>query len=154
MAFKGGRRVGREVSDQMAKAKDEYPAVEPFELFNRKMQDFIEDLEPLLRHVAEYQILAKSTQWLWAMDARQNQQLFHEWVVTPFEAQIRARDEEFFLRVEVSSSVPSNSVGVVSMLRNEWHGLSASDRTAVWSHLQVLVVLSERCRRQNPTNPM
>jgi hypothetical protein len=124
-----------------------HPWVDPHELFNRKMQDFIEDLEPLLRHLPEYQLLAKSTQLLWAMNARQNQHLFHEWVVVPFDTQIRARDEEFFLRVEVSSSVPSSGVGVVSMLRNEWRGLSANDKAAVWSHLQVLVVLSARCKQ-------
>jgi hypothetical protein len=128
-----------------ASSSADYP-VEPYELFNRKVLDFVEDLEPLLRHLPEYKLLSASTQWMRALDARQNQRIFLEWVAAPFGEQIRARDEGFFLRADVDREhVNASGIGVVNMLRDVWRGLSDGDKDAIWCHLQVLLVLSDRC---------
>ncbi len=121
-------------------------ALDPHELFNRKVLDFVEDLEPLLRHLPEYRLLAASTQWMRTIDARQNQRIFEEWVAVPFGEQIRRRDEGFFLRADVDRThVNATGFGVIAMLRDVWLGLSDGDKDAIWSHLQVLLVLGERC---------
>lgn len=128
---------------------------DPVDMFNRKLQDFLADLQPLLGHLPEYNLVSSSSKWLTQFDPRQNYQLFDRHVAAPFGDRIKAMDEEFFMSDKIQVGIPSSNeggpndggFGVVQLIRSVWSSrMSKQDREAVWAHLRVLVVLSERCK--------
>ena len=119
----------------------------PHELFNRKLADFIEDLHPLLGHLADYKMLQTTTSLFSTMQPRQNQQYFDIYVAAWFEDQIMNKDEEFFLQHSYPDAhMAVQDLGIVPMLKSVWKSLAPSDRDAVWAHLRVLVLLNKRCK--------
>lgn len=122
-------------------------SADPYQLFNRKLADFIEDLAPLLGHLADYKMLSASAGLMAAMKPRTNQEYFDAYVAAWFEDQILARDEDFFMSREYPDAhVACNDLGIVPMLKGVWASLAPGDRDAVWAHLEVLVCLNRRCK--------
>lgn len=117
-------------------------SVSPAELFNRKLIDFLTDLRPVIGTLPEYTLALASAKMMAAADVRQNQLMFDTYVITPYEQRILSRDETFFME---QYDDPTN-VGLVQLLKAAWSTMSPCDRDAVWSHLQVLVVLNRRCK--------
>lgn len=124
--------------------------VPPHELFNRKLMEFIDDLKPLVGHLPEHGILTKSVRLLANLDARANQRIFDQYLGEPYGERILKRDEAFFLNdcdqayQYVAEWSQSPSSGIVPMLKQVWKDLAKQDRDAIWSHFQVLLVLSRR----------
>lgn len=114
----------------------------PYRLFNTKLTEFIADLQPLIGHLPEYAILSKTTMVLATFNGRGNQEVFDTYVAKPYEDRIIASDESFFL---TSSYDQFNSAGFVQLLKSVWGSVSDSDKTAIWNHLKVLIVLNRRC---------
>ena len=116
--------------------------VSPHDLFNRKLIDFLADLRPVIGTLPEYSLALASAKMIAAADVRQNQIMFDSFVAAPFEEKITTRDESFFMKEYTD---PTN-VGMVQLLKAAWSTMQPSDHDAVWSHLQVLVVLNRRCK--------
>lgn len=126
-------------------------AADPFELFNRKLADFIEDLAPLMQHMPDYQMLRATAALLSSMQPRKNQEYFDMYVAAWFERQILDRDEEFFLSRDYPDAQDTcQDLGIVPMLKAVWTSLAQGDRDAVWAHLKVLVLLNRRCKAGVP----
>ena len=117
-------------------------SVSPHELFNRKLIDFLTDLCPVIGKLPEYSLALASAKMIAVADVRQNQLMFDSFVAVPFDEKITARDESFFM---TEYTDPTN-VGMVQLLKVAWSTMQDSDHEAVWSHLQVLVVLNRRCK--------
>lgn len=120
-------------------------SVGPHDLFNRKLLDFIADLKPIIGTLPEYGVASASAKLMSQVDEKKNQQFFDRYVAS-FEPSILSRDESFFLRRDFDAGVGQEGVGVVQLLQGVWGGLSAEEKDAVWSHLQVLLVLNRRCK--------
>lgn len=113
------------------------------DLFNRKLRDFMLDLESIgIDQVPDYPLFRSSVNLLVSIDPRRPASLFHQYVVKPFGQQILSRDEGFF--IESESLGPNTSMPIVSMIKGLWSKLSGRDKDAVWGHFQVLTVLSNR----------
>lgn len=120
---------------------------DPYELFNRKLADFVEDLAPLMQHMPDYQMLSATASLLSSMQPRKCQEYFDMYVAAWFEKQILERDEHFFLaRDYPDAQTTCQDLGIVPMLKSVWASLSQPDRDAVWAHLKVLVLLNRRCK--------
>ena len=119
-------------------------ATSPFELFNRKLEDFVDDLHPVIGHLPEYKLVSSGIKWLSQYDAQKNQQLFDKYVLEYYENRIMQRDEAFFLS---SDNYGYQDMNLVQLLKSVWAtSLTPNDKNAVWGHMQVLTVLSRRCR--------
>lgn len=119
-------------------------AVSPYELFNRKLEDFVDDLRPVIGHLPEYMLVSSGIKWLSQYDAHKNQQLFDMYVLSQYEDHIVKRDEQFFL---TSDNYGYTDMNVVQLLKSVWSSsLTTNDKNAVWDHMQVLTLLSRRCR--------
>jgi hypothetical protein len=113
------------------------------ELFNRKLNDFIEDLEAIGMHnrVTEYPMLKASCAFLAQMDKQRPAHYFHTYVLVPYEEQIKKRDEQFFLSQPLGCE---RDMAIVNVIRQIWRTLDETNKNAIWQHLQVLTVLSRR----------
>ena len=119
----------------------------PYELFNRKLSDFVEDLAPLLGHLPDYKMLTATINLLSSMQPCKNQQYFDAYIAAWFESQIMAEDEDFFLAHDYPDAGSTcTDLGIVPLLKNVWTTLGDTDRQAVWAHLKVLVLLNRRCK--------
>jgi len=114
------------------------------ELFNRKLNDFLEDLEAIgIRSVADYPLLKASCQLLASVDKARPADMFLRYVVGPYEDQIVRRNEDFFLK-ETYKSV-SADMAIVNAIKQIWSTLDLHNKDAIWQHMLVLMVLSKKC---------
>lgn len=112
-------------------------------LFNRKMQDFIDDLKCVCTNVTEIALLQTAFNLGVAVSPQYACQIYHEKVVLPYGELIKLRDEEFFLSHNYND-VASDNFDIVDKLKHVWKSLSDDNKDAIWKHLQVLMVLSNR----------
>lgn len=124
------------------------PRADPFDLFNRKLTDFVADLHPVIGHMSEYAFVSSCVKWCIQFDPRKNQEFFDRYVMAPYEDRIMRRDEQFFLNDSLGGySEDMNVGGVVQLIKQVWAtNMSDADRSAVWAHLHVLAVLNRHCR--------
>ena len=116
-----------------------------FTTFNNKLIDFADDLSGVIGHLPEYGLLTSSVRFMAQFNVRQNQQFYDQYVGRPFGASILARDEKFFLE---EASFEADQGNLVALIKSVWRSLSKADQDSIWQHMQVLVVLSERCNNQ------
>ena len=116
----------------------------PWTLFNRKLLEFVDDLQSVLGHLSEYTMFASTARLLSQFQLRQNQDFFERFVAKPYASMIAAKDEAFLLD-EDFASIAGNGNGIVSLLKSVWTSLPQGDRDSIWAHMQVLVVLNGRC---------
>lgn len=117
-------------------------SVDPADLFNRKLNDFLEDLEQIgIQNVQEYPLLKTSCQMLASIDKKRPAEMFHKYVVGPYEKQITDRNEEFFWNETYGSN---NSMLIVQAIKQIWKTLDDDNKEAVWKHMQVLMVISRK----------
>jgi hypothetical protein len=115
-------------------------------LFNRKLIDFLVDLEgPVQGKLPSYTTLLASVKALSKIDEAQNQIVFDRYVARPYEDKILAKDERFFMGTDYGMTQSADSMGIVSILKAVWADLGPDDKEAIWAHLKVLVVLNRRC---------
>lgn len=110
-------------------------------MFNRKLEDFLDDMSLTHPHVKEFAMLQKSTAILINVDVSQPRLLFSRYVDAPYGDAIRQRNETFLLAESFNESA-THSQDVVSLLKSVWREMDVDNKDAVWRHLQTLVMLS------------
>lgn len=66
--------------------------------------------------------------------------------LTPFEKDIRGRNETFFLDHGFQEYADDTALGlVISKMKTLWAGLSPASKTVVWDYLTLLLDLAARC---------
>lgn len=125
--------------------------MDPWDLFNRKLDAFVSDVRPLIGHLPEYTAAQSSVRLLASIDPRKNQEVFNRAIASKYEAQILAKDETFFL--SASDLTSAKHSGIVALVREIWGAqLAEHDKDAVWAHLHVLVALNRRCVAARPSS--
>lgn len=69
---------------------------------------------------------------------------FHEYVSIPFEAQILSRNDDFFLNLDLSDFLPSDTVGEANQLKEKWTSFTKEEQDILWQYMIVLTKLSQR----------
>lgn len=123
------------------------PLAQALGMFNRKLFDMLEDLASSFPTVPEFGIAVSPTARMFMnLDPSKAQKMFHEYVGTPFEKHIVARDEAFLLSQNHEHfGVAASSGDIIRMIKGVWMEASVEDKDAIWKHLHVLIVLSRRC---------
>jgi hypothetical protein len=116
--------------------------VDMYAVFNAKLLDFVDDMQGILRHVPQYKMLVASIKLLSQFQPHQNHTFFRQYVATPYEASIVARDEAFLLNQDYN--VGGEDVDIVSLVKGVWTSLTPEDKDSIWAHLQVLLAISRR----------
>ena len=113
-----------------------------YELFNRKLEEFAEELVAIYPTMMDFKVFQSSLFASVMIDKRLPQQYFYTYVVVPFEQQIMARDEEFFMQKQ---EYENSDLDIVSRLKSVWGAMNVHNKEAMWKYLQVLVYLCKQC---------
>jgi hypothetical protein len=122
----------------------------PFVLFNLKVTEFLRDLDGLLGDVYDFVIFKQGVQMISLCDEPRLAHCFLEYVATPYRNYICSRDEVFFLdNINKDSIRDVNRDGfdftILDIIKGKWCSMTDDDKNAVWAHLELLVVLCDRC---------
>jgi hypothetical protein len=117
-------------------------------VFNKKLIDFMNDLLLLKSgnkiNVPQLDIALPAIMMAASIDPTQPRMMFHDHVVSKYGDHIRRRDEEFFLNESYEDAPVPGDLNIVNMLKGDWCALSPNNKSAIWQHLQVLLVLDDR----------
>lgn len=128
-----------------------------YTLFNNKLGDFLEDLGNVIGYLPEYSLMKTSMIMVSSINASKNHSLFAAWVKARYGEYLRAHDEHFFMQQdyadlavygEQQQSANASSFDLIALLKREWSKLSASDKDAIWGHLDALVQISDCIERR------
>jgi hypothetical protein len=116
--------------------------VDVYELFNRKLVEFVDDLIVTFPQFADfvgYRALLVGTI---ALDKTSPQQIFNQTVAIPYEKYIIERNEVFLLKEQYATTTKQ---GLVEQLKQVWCTMDDSNKDAIWKYMQVLVALNRKC---------
>jgi hypothetical protein len=66
--------------------------------------------------------------------------------VSPFEATLRARDEDFFKKRGFPEYADDNALDlIIQKMMTYWDTLSSENKTVVWDYVSLLLDLAKRC---------
>jgi hypothetical protein len=131
-------------------------SADPQVLFNRKLEEFASDLATTFPEVKDFATLRTSLRMALTLTPALPRALFHQYVVAPYEKQILARDEQFFLddRSEFKKQLTQQTGGgaggdvsldLVKTIQGIWRSLGEGNKDVIWKYLQVLVLLDHKC---------
>lgn len=118
-----------------------------YQMFQNKLQDFLDDLRPALGTLPEYNLLTTSMKFI---SPEKNYVFFNTYVAVPYGTRLVAKDEGFFLDSSFAPGVvhtgktDRDSINLIVMVKEAWSSLSTQDRDAIWAHLAVLMLIRER----------
>ena len=121
--------------------------VPPHHLFNLKTDEFLSDIECALCDLPDFHMFKQSLKLLSSVDEKGTQRAFHTYMYVPYKDYIKTKNEIFFLTCN-DGITNQSEFALIRILREKWLTLSTSDKEAIWEHLNVLVVLNERCNKK------
>ena len=108
------------------------------DLFNRKLYEFVDDLVAIYPALNDLRVFKASLYAVNMMDPGYSRRYFRENFGIPFEKQIMARDEKFFLQKD---EYKDGDVDIVSRIKTLWVDMLPYNKDTVWKYMQVLVYL-------------
>lgn len=117
------------------------------DLFNQKVDEFLRDLSDAFPDVKQFQSFKTAFTLMKNLDDKKPQKVFHEYVAVPYGAQIKVKNEQFFLQTKFDTSTSSRAdywEEFIHNLRGIWKNLGEKDKNTIWTYLQLLVKLDEK----------
>jgi hypothetical protein len=115
-------------------------------LFNRKMNEFLQDLQQTFHNHRQGQSFAECRAWAnlsTKIDERTLQRYFARYVAQPYGHLIRARNDAFFLEHDFAKE--KLELTLLEDLKSLWSSMTEDNKEAIWNHLNLLVALNDRC---------
>lgn len=126
--------------------------IDSYELFNKKLLEFAEDLIYICPDVTDFRVF--HTTCVWAISFRKEfcQEFFNDNVLNIYGKRIHEQDESFFLQesYEVYHQYLQenyNDLNLLQKLKNIWKDLDQENKQTVWKYLKLLCILCEKCKR-------
>jgi len=126
------------------------PSPDMYDLFNRKLVEFANDLVYIFPTVGDFQIFQTACDWSMRIDKKAPQSFFDTCVVQPFKAKILCKDESFFLDESYSQysdymQYYGSDMNLILKLKVIWKTLDLDNKEVIWKYMQVLTMISEKC---------
>lgn len=122
---------------------------DPWVLFNRKLEEFANDLASTFPEVNEFVMLKNSLRLAFMMTPKLPQAIFNQRVAIPYETHIVNKDEGFFLAENYTQTLEDTGVtnlDIVAQIKHIWTTLSPTHKETIWKYFQVLIVLNRKCQ--------
>lgn len=117
--------------------------------FNHATKHFVRDLMNSYPDMKEFKILHMAYKITKSFNKKAPQKYLHDLVLDRCKAQIMRQDESLFDMSGIDTSdlpLPARLLlSELSNIKEIWTSLDEKDKDAVWKHLKVLTVLSNRC---------
>ena len=117
-------------------------------LFNQKLIGFFEDLAATFPEERDIKMALEAIQGAKKINPRLLLDMFVEYVTKPLRDPILAEDEEkviAFAKATIKTQYNDMSPALM-IFDKHWPTMSDGNRDAIWKHLKVLVLLSERAK--------
>eukprot|EP00798_Chlamydomonas_sp_ICE-L_P013587 gene13587-biopygen22705 len=123
------------------------------DVIEKMTADFMSDLDGILSDMYDYTLFKQGVTLMSSLDARAPYRYFNEYVMIPYGKYIKSRDDKFFLETPIEEENVDNmdmkfDFKIVDIIRSRWQTLTQADRSAVWEHLRLLLILCERCIKE------
>jgi hypothetical protein len=119
--------------------------LDSFVLFNKKFEEFLNDLIDTYPDENELKTMKNMLDWtIKYMGSKVLQEMFNLSVAIPYSDRIIQKDESFFLE-ECEYDPQYADINIINKLKNRWKQLSEENRTVVWKYMLVLLVLNHKC---------
>jgi hypothetical protein len=117
-------------------------------LFNNKLISFFEDLFATYPEEKDIKMALEALQGAKKINPRLILDMFIEYVAKPLHDEILAEDEEKVIAFAKSAiSTQFNEISPALMIFDKhWPVMSEANRQAIWKHLKVLVLLSDKAK--------
>ena len=117
-------------------------------LFNQKLINFFEDLAATFPEERDIKMALEAIQGAKKINPRLLLDMFVEYVTKPLRDPILAEDEDkviAFAKATIQTQYNDMSPALM-IFDKHWPTMSDGNRDAIWKHLKVLVLLSERAK--------
>eukprot|EP00798_Chlamydomonas_sp_ICE-L_P006394 gene6394-biopygen1548 len=122
------------------------------DVIEKMTADFLADLDGILSDMYDYTLFKQGVTLMSSFDARAPYRYFNEYVMIPYGKYIKSRNDKFFLETPIEEENVDNmdfmdmkfDFKIVDIIRSRWQTLTQADRSAVWEHLGLLLILCER----------
>jgi hypothetical protein len=117
-------------------------------IFNEKLIGFFQDLADTYPEEREIKMALEALQGAKKINPRLLLDMFMEYVTKPLRDPILAEDENYVINyAKVTIHTQMNDMSVALMIFDKhWPTMSDTNRQAIWKHLKVLVLLSEKAK--------
>lgn len=116
----------------------------PYKVFCQALKTFIRDLIRVYPDSSELKMVHAGYKIVKTVSKKLVQSLFQT-TVEPYRDYIIKRDDSFFPNFTLPDDYGAIYKALLPSLQNMWKGCDDLTRDAVWSHMQVLLVLSDKC---------
>lgn len=126
--------------------------MDPYVLFNRKLSDFISDLKVVKSEISastdipDLDLMRTGINFASTLDVTNPHRVFNKQVAIPYEARILQKDENFFMNESYAHA--DIDFDIIDVIKKAWSSITAQNKTAIWQHLQILLLLNRRCLEQ------
>ena len=115
-------------------------------LFNRKMSEFLLDLQQTFKGHRQGPRFAECRAWAnlsTKIDEKQLQRYFDHFVVAPYGQLIKDRNDSFFMEHDFEKE--KLEMTLLEDLKSLWTSMSQENKDAIWNHLNLLLILNAKC---------
>lgn len=122
-------------------------------LFNDRLREFIQDISRIYPSSKEF---GMAHMVMSQIDPYAPLKMFNEMVREPYAERIRKRDESILFSHDVDDQVnqlqnapnrlikEKDAFNILAQIRQLWSTIDCNDREAIWKHLNVLLLITER----------
>ena len=119
-----------------------------YECFNTKLEEFLNDLLTAFPEFKDFKVLKHGINLAKTIDAKMPANVFLQHMTDEYEKNILSRDDAFFMNEDYAYVADMGvDLDIISKLKTLWGQLDDSNKESVWKYLQVLVLLSRKCRK-------
>jgi hypothetical protein len=116
--------------------------MDEYKRFNTALKEFITCTIEAFPHIKELSMLETAYKFFKAVGKKNPCKVFQS-ITSSCQHAIMSKDIEYFM--ENSVEYPDIMNGLSSVITREWQTLKPEEKDAVFQHLQVLVILSNKC---------
>jgi hypothetical protein len=109
-----------------------------YSAFNNAMNDFMEDLSSAFPGNVQLGSIASALRMAVKANVRLPHRQFADHVLVPYEPQLRAKDEAFFINNRYSE-VDTSATNFVVALKALWKGMSEDDKACTFAHIDTVL---------------
>lgn len=117
-----------------------------FAAFNTAMSDFLDDLTAAYPGNMQLGAIASAFRMAVKVNVRLPHRQFVDHVLVPYEPQLRAKDEAFFLS-NTYSEVDAGAADFVVALKALWRGMTDDDKKCTFAHIETVLRCHDRIKQ-------
>jgi len=114
--------------------------VDFYDMFNKKLLDFMADLKATFPNIPEFEMYEGLTKTCIMLTKEMPLNLFRSTVQGPFAEKIDNKDEGFIMNHEFSDADQT----IIKMLKMIWQDLDEKNKDSVWGHVKLLLAISRK----------